>query len=354
MFRPLLPLFAHSLLAVAFLSSCAVEDGNHTSSAESASRVIAPEPTQTVLATLQLSPTHSVRFLETSDGDREVVESLHADDDAGQPSLAALDTDRLTLGEIHRHLRPGVRVPDELVAADTRAAARVSAPLDPPLPADAFSVADALATIATEAVAEAVAATSFYWDWAADAAWFRQYFYTGGTGGYFGANAYWVHVTKYRMTSWYKASAFNQSFEGNAWFRVKRSYSCFPGTCSSTKLSEPVANRMVTTYLGTDTRVRQAWMDGYGVNPRVGLAVRWVMDGEGSGPSPWLCGGHAQLQCWTGNPCDPGLQPYNGACYGCGTVGQACCLNWGPTPTPGGWTGLCAQGYCGYPGGYCQ
>jgi hypothetical protein len=143
--------------------------------------------------------------------------------------------------------------------------------------------------------------------------------------------------------SWYKASAFNQSFEGHAWFRVKRSYSCFPGTCSSTKVSEPVPNRMVTTYLGTDTRARQAWMDGYGFNYRVGLAVRWVMDGQGGGPSTSQCGGHTQLQCWTGQPCDPGNQPYNGGCYACGTIGQACCLNWSSTPTPGGWMGVCAQ-----------
>jgi hypothetical protein len=353
MFRPFLFLLACAAITPG-IPGCAVNDGADPSSVESESRVIGPEPTEAVLTMLQLSSTHRVRFLESSDGDLEVVENLHADDDAGQPSLAALDTDRLTLAEIHRHLRPGARVPDELVAADVRASARVPGPVDPAPPADAFSVADTMAAVAADVVAAVAAATSFYWDWVADEAWFRQYFYTGGTAGYFAANAYWVHVTKYRMTSWYKASAFNQSFEGNAWFRVKRSYSCFPGTCSSTKLNEPVANRMVTTYLGTGPRVRKAWMDGSGINPRVGLAVRWVMDGEGSGPGPAQCGGHAQLQCWTGNPCDPGLAPYNGACYGCGTIGQACCLNWGPVPTPGGWTGVCAQGYCGYPGGACK
>jgi len=353
MSRSLFSLFACASFAAVCVSGCGVaQDDDGAGSVESESRVVAPEPTQRVLATVQLSATHSVRFFESSDGDLEVLESLHADRDAGQPSVAALDTDRVTLAEIHRHLRPGVRVPDELIAADTRASVRVPAPVDPPLPADAFSVADAMASI-VEGVAEAVA-VSFYWDWVADEAWFRQYFYTGGHDGYFAANAWWVHVTKYRMTSWYKASAFNQSFEGNAWFRVKRSYSCFPGTCSSTKVSEPVANRMVTTYLGTDARARQAWMDGSGVNYRVGLAVRWVMDGQGGGPSPSQCGGHTKLQCWTGQPCDPGLQPYNGGCYACGTIGQACCLNWGPTPTSGGWMGVCAQGYCGYPGGYCQ
>jgi hypothetical protein len=162
-------------------------------------------------------------------------------------------------------------------------------------------------------------------------------------------------VTKYRITEWWKSSAFNQSFEGSAWFRVKRTYSCFPGTCSSTSYSAPVANRMITTYLGTGPRYRQAWMDGYGVNPRVGLATRWVLDGQGtSAPSPSQCGGHTQLACWTGAACDGSNVPYNGACYGCGTIGQACCKDWGPIPTSGGWQGFCQQGYCGYPGGYCQ
>src|SRR5829696_231313 len=105
----------------------------------------------------------------------------------------------------------------------------------------------------------------------ADAAWFRQYFYTGGHDGYFAANVYWASVTKYRITEWWKSSAFNQSFEGNAWFRVKRT-------------------------------------------------------------------------CWTGAACDGSNVPYNGACYGCGTIGQACCADWGPIPTSGGWQGVCQQG----------
>jgi hypothetical protein len=56
----------------------------------------------------------------------------------------------------------------------------------------------------------------------------------------------------------------------------------------------------------------------------------------------------------TGNACQPGLVPYNGACYGCGAVGQGCCKDTRPIPTNGGVNGWCAQGHCGYPGGYCQ
>jgi hypothetical protein len=309
------------------------------------------EPVSVTLATVRLSPTHVVTFQEASDGDLEVLEKLHADEDRGRPSLAELDPGQRTLAELHEYLLPGARIPDALLAADARAEARERGDLDLPPADDAFTVDDRLGPSAAD---------SILWDWAADEAWFRQYFYVGGTGGYFAANASWVSQTKIRWTTWYKASAFNQSFDQGGWFRVKRSYSCFPGTCSSTKLNEPVANRTVTTYLGNGLRWRQSWMDGYWINgngdwPRVGLAVRWVLDGQDAPPpTPSTCGAHTQLACWTGAACDPGLAAHNGACYACGTIGQPCCKDWGPVPTNGGWSGVCAQGVCGYPGGYCQ
>jgi hypothetical protein len=100
---------------------------------------------------------------------------------------------------------------------------------------------------------------------------------------------------------------------------------------------------------------RKAWLNGSGPNPRVGLAVRWVESGGNQPPLPATrCGGHNQLACMSGARCQAGLVEYNGGCYGCGTLGQACCKDWSNIPTPGGWQGVCAQGYCGYPGGSCR
>lgn len=303
------------------------------------------EPGDTTLATLRLSPTHVVTFSESSDGDLEVVERMSADRDQGQPSLAAFDVQGATLSRLHRYLAPSAPVPTALAEADGRAAARLPNAPDPTPPDDAFTIADQLYP----------APPSSGWDWVNDANWFAQYYYTGGNDGFFAANATHISQTKKRWTNWYKSSAFNQSFEGGAWFRVKRSYGCGLGTCSSTKLSEPVANRDIITYLGTGNRWRQSWMDGNGTNPRVALAVRWVLSGSDLPPAPPAgCGGHNQIVCWNGAHCKPGLAEYNGGCYGCGTNGQNCCKDWGPIPTPGGVYGFCAQGICRWPGGNCQ
>lgn len=332
------------LLALLPLALAGCTDDVTTATATGEERVA--DPTRTPLTQVRLSPTHTVDFTESSDGALEVVEHMHADQDIGQPSIAALDDRHRTLAELHRYLVPGAPVPAALIDADTRAAARTPAPNTESPPPDAFSVSDMIGEPTPP---------SIQWDWVGDEAWFKQYFYTGGTAGYFAANTPWASVTKNRYTKFFKSSAFNQSFEGGAWFRVKRSYGCGLGTCSSTSLNEAVANRHVTTYLGDGTsRWRQAWMDGSGVNPRIGLATRWTLASDGNPTPPTVCGGHLQLTCWVGAACNPGLVPYNGGCYGCGTVGQGCCKDLGPIPTNGGWTGWCAQGHCGYPGGFCQ
>jgi hypothetical protein len=349
MSRKLSNLLACLSVVMACTPGCQVTDPPEASaSVESDERVVEPPPTDTTLATVRLSTTHIVEFSESSDGDVEVVEKLVPDSDGGQPSLAEVDAEHATLAEIHRHLLPTTRVPDALVAADVRAAARTAAPTPPAsVDFDAFAASDTASDTAP--------APAILWDWGADAAWFAQNFYTGGTAGFFAANVTWANVTKYRRTIWFKASAFNQSFEASAWFRVKRSYKCGLGECTSTKLSTAVAPRSVITYLGTGDRFRQAWMDGYGPTARIGLAVRWVLSGSSQPqPPPTSCGGHNQLICFFGQHCQAGLHEYNGGCYGCGTVGQACCKDWGPVPTPGGAFGFCAQGICDYPGGYCR
>ncbi|WP_437652580.1 hypothetical protein [Sorangium sp. So ce1182] len=301
------------------------------------------------LAEVRLSLTHTVKFTESADGSLEVYEDLHADRDAAQRRLADIDDAPRTLADIHRYLLPGTSVPAALVQADARAAARVSSPdYEAQPPDDAFASDGELAKPGASAVA---------WDWNGDASWFSQNFYTGGTAGYFAANATWVTVTKKRWTSWYKATAFNQSFDSSAHFRVDRSKPCgFLGMslCWDTKVSEWIANRSLRTYLGTGSKYRKAWLYGSGPDPRVGLAVRWVLDGGAPPPGPSVCGGHNQLVCSSGQRCQAGLVEYNGGCYGCGTVGQSCCKDWSNIPTPGGWQGSCVQGYCGYPGGYCQ
>ena len=307
-------------------------------------------PSETTLEVVRLSPSHTVTFTESDDGTFEVYERLHADHDKIQRRLSKLDKDPETLAEIHRYLLPGANVPRSLVEADTRAAQRQSEPDYNEQPPD-----DALASDGAHARPEASANA---WDWNADATWFAQNFYTGGTDGYFAANATWVRVTKKRWTRWYKASAFNQSFDSYAHFRVDRSRSCgFLGMslCWDTKLSEWVPNRQVITYIGEGKKYRKAWLNGSGPNPRVALAVRWTLaETNQPPPAPVSCGGHNQLICTSGARCKAGLIEYNGGCYGCGTVGQACCKDWSNIPTPGGWQGFCAQGFCGYPGGSCQ
>jgi hypothetical protein len=313
-------------------------------------RADGPAPPDTTLATLTLSPTHTVRFTESAEGNLEVYEDLNADRDRGTRSLSALDTSTTTLTDIHRYLAPKARVPEALVDADARAAQRVLGPAEAAPEEDALSIAD------TESRAASDSAVA--WDWNADAQWFKQNYYTGGTAGYFAANTVWVHVTKKRYTNWYKASAFNQSFDSSARFRVDRSRKCgFLGTatCWDTKLNENVGNRYVRTYLGSGNKYRRAWLDCGGPDPRCGLAVRWILSGTSSPPTPpAACGGHNQWVCSSGARCQPGLAEVNGGCYACGARGQVCCKDWGPVPTPGGTSGKCVEGVCGYPGGFCQ
>lgn len=316
------------------------------SSTVSAALERADEPTETTLATLRMSPSHIVLFIESSDGDLTAVEHLNAESDQGQPTLAAFDTSGSTLARMYQHLAPTAAVPVALLEADARALARLPAEPDPAPPADAFTIADS----------QYPAPQQINWDWNADANWFAHTFYTGGNDGYFAANSTHISQTKIRWTTWYKSVAFNQSFEGSAWFRVKRSYTCnVAGTCSSTKLSVPVPSRGVVVYVGTGNRWRQSWMDGSGVNPRVALAVRWVLNNSQPPPAPPSgCGGHNQLVCFTGAHCKPGLREYNGGCFACGTDGQSCCKDWGPVPTSGGPNGFCVEGICRSPGGNCQ
>jgi hypothetical protein len=342
------------LATTCFTAGCAVDpddapaspsslDSTPTSAVERESRV--DPPTRATLLAVRLSTTHVVTFTESSDGDLEVVERMHADLDRGQPSLAAIDATGATMAQLHRHLLPGAPVPTALLEADGRAAARPTAPADVTPPDDAFSIAD------TEYPAPLVAG----WDWIADSNLFAQYYYTGGTAGFFAANSGHIWQTKKRWTKWYKSSGFNQSFEGGGWFRLKRSYGCGISVCSETVVNEAVPNRMILTYLGDSIRWRQSWMDGNGFNPRVALAVRWVLNNSSAPPAPQAgCGGHTEYICFTGNRCKPGLVEYNLGCYGCGTVGQACCKDWGPIPTSGGVNGFCTQGHCSWPGGNCS
>jgi len=304
--------------------------------------------TDTRLAVARLSPTHTVTFTESDDGSLEIYEQLHADHDKTQHRLADLNDTPQSLADIHRYLLPGVTVPRSLVEADTRAAARQREPDDKSQPPD-----DAFASDSQYARPEAPSST---WDWNADAAWFAQNYYTGGNDGFFAVNATWARATKKRWTTWYKASGFNQSFDSFAHFRVDRSKPCgLFGLCWNTKLNGWIPNRHVVTYLGTGLKRRKVWLNGSGPNPRVGLAVRWVESGGNQPPPPVTsCGGHNQLACISGARCQAGLAEYNGGCYGCGTLGQACCKDWSNIPTPGGWQGVCAQGYCGYPGGSCR
>jgi hypothetical protein len=290
--RALHPLSLILVTAVTGLSACAVNDAEApaadwtsvpavaVTTAEQAVLTDDAPPTATTLAAVRLSLTHTVMFLERSDGELEALEQLHADLDRGRPSLAAIDpASGITLAALHQRLLPNAPVPASLVAADQRRAARPPAEIDPTPPDDADNLAD----VANPAGSVAG------WDWAADADWFWQSFYNGGQDGYFAANSLNIWQTKKRVSGWYKASAFNQSFEGAAWFRVKRSYSCnWYGTCSHTVVNQAVPNRIVTTYLVTDgLRWRQSWMDGSGTNPRVGLAVRWTWLGSLPLPWPW-------------------------------------------------------------------
>jgi hypothetical protein len=347
---------SHSRIAIAVaLSLTAACTSAHVPEApdpavevEAVSREAEPASDQ-LLLTLALSPTHVVRFTETVDGYREVEEELHADIDRGRRSLSDLDTAGRSFAEIHRYLLPSAPIPDALVAADARAAQRAPAPVEEVGPEE-------------EAIGDALhrgpdVDGAVNWDWNADALWFKQGFYTGGTDGYFGVNAGGVSVTKKRKTDWYKATAFNQSFESPARFRVDRSKACgILGLelCWNTKVDTNVGNRYLHTYNGEGPKYRKAWMNGSGATARVGLAVRWTKPMYGSPSPPAACGGHTQYACSSWPRCKPGLVEYNGGCYGCGTVGQACCKDWGDIPTNGGWTGVCAQGYCGYPGGYCN
>jgi hypothetical protein len=341
-----------ALFTALSLAACGVTTPNgpgEVASVESELRTLEPATPDVTLATVRLSTTHIVTFTETPEGSLEVIETRDSAADAALPTIAALG-EGASMATIYRHLRPGIAVPRELVDADTRAAQRLPEPSPAVGPED-----DALGVSDGSYPTPSSSAAVMWWDWIADANWFAQYYYTEGNDGFFAANTVWAHQTKKRWTSFYKSSGFNQSFESSAWFRVARSYTCGIGTCWSTKVSKAVPPRGILTYRGTGNRYRKSWMDGSGPTARIGLAVRWTLAGTSTPPNPpGSCGNHNEFICYSGAHCKPGLVEYNGGCYGCGVVGQGCCKDWGPIPTNGGWMGFCAQGFCGYPGGYCQ
>lgn len=329
-------LFTSACLTVVGCSAIGADEPAATLGVVESAQRVPDEPRQSSLLSVRLSPTHLVRFLEAEDGDLEAIETLHADLDQGQPSLSSLSTTRTSLADLHRHLLPGAVVPEQLLVADARAGARAPEP-EP-----------------TDAAALSLPADEVLDYWTQDSNWFWQYFYTGGNPAYFKSNTVHAAQTDKPTTTWYKASAFNQSYTGGGWFRVKRTYTCGINTCSGTSLNESVGNRMVTTYFGDSQRKRWSWMDGSGSDPRVALAVRWVQKYGSQVPSGNSCGNHSQYACNGGQRCAPGLKEYQNACYGCGADGQACCKDWGSVPTPGGVNGLCAQGQCRWPGGNCS
>jgi hypothetical protein len=349
MSRSLFSRFA--VFAALSLAACGVTTPTgpeEAASEKSEIRTVEPATPDVTLATVRLSTTHIVKFTETPEGSLEVIETRDSVADAAQPTVAALG-EGASMATIHRHLRPGVAVPRELVDADTRAAQRLPEPSPAVGPEDdALGVSDG-----SYPTPSSVAS----WDWNADANWFAQHYYTQGNDGFFAANTVRASQTKRRWTGFYKVTAFNQSFESSAWFRVEVSYPCSSGigTCWRTKVSAPIPPRGIMTYISYGNGYRRSWMDGSGATARIGLAVRWTLAGTSAPPNPpGSCGSHNQVICNSGAHCKPGLVEYNGGCYGCGVVGQGCCKDWGPVPTNGGWTGFCAQGYCGYPGGHCQ
>ncbi|WP_437287595.1 hypothetical protein [Sorangium sp. So ce406] len=319
----------------------------------------------TSLATLRLSATHKVEFVETDDGAREVHEELHADLDSANRKLADYDAPDVTMEGLYRYLAPEQAVPAALVDADARAAARVptSDDLPPPAGDDAISFdGDGPLPPAGEAESAVASEADILWDWEGDKQWFFNNYCNDGDERYCAANAGWVHVTKKRWTNWWKAAGFNQAFDAwsDARFIVERSRPCgFLNleTCWDRKVDTWIDNRKIRTYFGEGGKYRRATIDGAGANHRVGLAVRWKPRTSGGAPTPppTTCGGHNQFACSSGQRCQSGLVEYNYGCYGCGVVGLPCCKDWSsPIPTPGGVTGSCIQGYCGYPGGYCQ
>ena len=77
---------------------------------------------------------------------------------------------------------------------------------------------------------------------------------------------------------------------------------------------------------------------------------------NGNNSPPPACGGHNQLACRNGNKefCNSqNLSLYNHGCFACGVIGTPCCKQMS-SPDPGGAYGICINGVCGYPGGYCQ
>lgn len=332
-----------AVTAALLFSACGVDGPAESATTSEITKAPAPD---VVLATVRLSPTHVVTFSETGDGYREVIEDLHADRDAGGRSVAAYQRTEAGFEELHRYLVPDAPVPAALVQADARAAARAPDPVEEfgPIPSALGDNAHA-----TEEPG------SVDWNWAADALWFKQYFYVGGSGGYFEANRLWVHATESRKTEWYQASAFNQSHESGASFQVDRSRPCGwlnLQLCWDGK-NYDVPSRIVRTYKGTGQKYRKAWLNGWGPTRRVALAVRWTTPFAGSAP-PVACGGHTQFACPTAPRCKPGTQEYGGGCYTCGAPGQPCCKDWSDTPTNGGVWGLCAATVCSYPSGYCS
>jgi hypothetical protein len=65
------------LLVTACAAGCQIDDDAAAVLGQSEARI---EPTSATLLQLRLSPTHTVKFLEASDGDLEVIEDMGSPD----------------------------------------------------------------------------------------------------------------------------------------------------------------------------------------------------------------------------------------------------------------------------------
>jgi len=228
-----------ALTMSAFASGCGTDSG---SEADPAVEVSAEQPK--LVASVQLSPTHTIAFWDHGDGQGQIEESLHADLDRAAPlTLARMKMDGRPLAQIYTIFAADKADPavisrldgmDRLALQSVLAHPPAGALVTPLLhvnagasPVPAAAPSDPVATAGTpesvESRRSAATCSEPNVDWTGDATWFRDNFCNDLFNNWLcDANHFgWESWGWYGWLNYFKAQDFNQSFCVTNQFIVK-------------------------------------------------------------------------------------------------------------------------------------
>ncbi len=267
-----------SILALtALLTACGQ---NLAPTPETSAKIISKGSTPVSLAKLELGTGQTIEFLEIEPGDVVIVETGNMD--RHRTKLSAQFSNGKTLPEVYRAFAPtGAVAPRALEEAQVR---RVSTP-DDSLQGTDTSPPDANPEIGSSKIDAASAVLD--WDWNADANWFLMYFCKTNMSHFCTTNVGSAWSWRYKSVdyTYFEVTGMNASFDSGA-FLWSDYYKCVTFSCSWRRSWDGhIPPREYRTLVYTKTRPRSAQIDGYGVNPRVHLAVMRVIKDKPTPPS---------------------------------------------------------------------